>query len=64
MFNRLNKKEIIVDQIDTIQINDFDFNISSTRIREKINNRESGIDDLPMEINHYINKNQIYKIKQ
>ena len=64
VFNRLNKKEIIVDQIDTIQINDFDFNISSRRIREKFNNCESVINDLPMKINNYINKNQIYKIKQ
>ena len=64
VFNRLNKKEMIVDQIDAIQINDFDFNISSRRIREKFNNCESVINDLPMKINNYINKNQIYKIKQ
>jgi len=64
VFNRLNKKNMIMDEMDVIKIKDFNFNISSRSIRRKINNYESVINDLPIEINDYINENQIYKIKQ
>ena len=62
VFNRSNDKVDMVNGINIIKVKDFNFNISSSDIRRKINNCNLKINDLPFEIMNYIKKNEIYKI--
>ena len=48
--------------VNIFKVKDFNFNISSSDIRRKINNCNLKINDLPFEIMNYIKKNKIYKI--
>ena len=62
VFNRINVKVDMVNEINIFKVKDFNFNISSSDIRRKINNCNLKINDLPFEIMNYIKKNKIYKI--
>ena len=59
-----NRKEYIINEISNMSftwVKNFNFNISSKEIREKIANEQSIADQLTPPISEYINKKQLYR---
>ncbi len=62
VFNRSDENFTLIQGVDIIKIENFQFNISSENIRKKINNGKLLISDLPLKVNNYINEHGLYKI--
>ena len=64
VFNRSDENFTLIQGVDIMKIENFQFNISSENIRKKINNGKLLISDLPLKVNNYINEHGLYKINE